>query len=307
MLIIISAFSITGCSSKKLVKAYTSADAANIVKDNDLNLLSTGLCVTGQEDILSDEVDADYSAASALFDITNTNTVYARNIYEKLYPASTTKVLTALVALKYGKLDDEITVSENALNLEAGASLCGLSTGDKITLKDALYGLLLASGNDAGVAIAEHISGSIADFSALMNKEAKGLGAISSNFINPHGLHDNNHYTTVYDMYIIFNEAIKNKDFLDIIATKEYVAEVIHSDSSSEKITFSATNYYYLGYSEAPEGVTVLGGKTGTTDEAGSCLVLLTQKGDNKYISIVYKAIDKASLYKQMNQLLSLE
>ncbi|MEI3340415.1 MAG: serine hydrolase [Eubacterium sp.] len=139
-------------------------------------------------------------------------------MYEKRYPASTTKILTAYLALKYGKLDDTLTVSQDAIyTLMAGSSICGLKPGDKITLEDALYGLMLCSGNDAANVIAEYISGSTEKFADLMNEEAKALGATQSHFVNAHGLPDEDHYTTAYDLYLIFNAAIKNEDFVHFV------------------------------------------------------------------------------------------
>lgn len=133
-----------------------------------------------------------------------TNTVtYAQNIYEKLYPASTTKILTAYIALKYGNLEDYVTVSENAADQASDSSVCGLKAGDVVQLKDLLYGMMLKSGNDAAIAIAEHIGGSVEGFADMMNQEALAMGATRSHFVNPNGLPDENHYTSVYDLYLI--------------------------------------------------------------------------------------------------------
>lgn len=106
-----------------------------------------------------------------------------------------------------------------------GAKLCGFAEGDKITLKKLLYSFLICSGNDAGIAIAEHISGSVEKFAELMNKEAKSLGCSGSNFVNPHGLHDDNHYTTPYDLYLVFHELLNYDVFMDIINQSSYKAE----------------------------------------------------------------------------------
>lgn len=114
-----------------------------------------------------------------------TNTVtYAQNIYEKLYPASTTKILTAYIALKYGNLEDYVTVSENAADQASDSSVCGLKAGDVVQLKDLLYGMMLKSGNDAAIAIAEHIGGSVEGFADMMNQEARAMGATRSHFVN---------------------------------------------------------------------------------------------------------------------------
>ena len=187
--------------------------------------------------------------------------VYKKNIFEKLYPASTTKILTAYVALKNGNLDDVVTVSANAANQASDSSVCELKEGDKITLRDLLYGLMLRSGNDAAVAIAEH------------NAEAKALGATGSHFVTPNGLHDEEHYSTVYDMYLFMNAAVKNETFLEIIKSSRYTAN--YTDAAGNPVTkeWDSTNKYLMGTEPMPEGVTVIGGKTGTTGEAKYCLV----------------------------------
>ena len=117
--------------------------------------------------------------------------------------------MTALVVLKKGELTDSVTVSYNASHIPvAGAKVCGFEEGDVITMDALLHCLLIYSGNDAGIAIAEHMSGSEENFVRIMNSEAKRIGASHTNFVNSHGLHDDNHYTTAYDMYLIFNELI---------------------------------------------------------------------------------------------------
>ena len=118
-----------------------------------------------------------------------------------MYPASITKVMTSLIAIKYGNLEDQVTVTEDAVISESGATLCGIKPGDTLTLEQLLYGLMLPSGNDAGAAIAIHMAGSIDAFADMMNEEAKRLGATDTHFMNPHGLHDEDHYTTAYDLY----------------------------------------------------------------------------------------------------------
>ena len=147
------------------------------------------ICVTAG-DIQAAGFTSDNSyASSGLFDVNGQTVLESKSVFDKLYPASTTKILTAYIALKYGNLDDIVTVTDNAVNLESGSQMCGLKSGDKITLRDILYGMLLYSGNDAAVAVAEHISGSVSAFVDLMNKEASELMATHSHFANPDGLH----------------------------------------------------------------------------------------------------------------------
>ena len=163
------------------------------------------------------------------------------------------------------------------------------------------YGLLLHSGNDNATAIAEYVGGSMDGFAKMMNKEAKKLMATGTHFVNSNGLHNDDHYTTAYDLYLIFNECIKNDDFVKIIKSKSHTAKVTGSSGAVRSITWEPTNFYATGEAEKPDNVTVIGGKTGTTKLAGNCLVLLTEDENNHpYISIVMNADTKPLLYKDM-------
>lgn len=308
--ILTAAVLFTGCADKEFSNEYdiTNSDYSynitNTSENMTLTTFAADLCVVG-DNVLSDDVDASLSEAAALFDVNSNEVLYANNATQKLYPASLTKVLTALIALEKGNLDDVITVSKNAEIKESGAQLCGFKEGDQITLEQALHGLLMYSGNDAGVIIAEYISGSVEEFANLMNETAKSLGATNSNFVNPHGLSDENHYTTAYDLYLIFNAAMKYDKFVEIINTDSWTTTYTLSDGSSKEITFKTTNLYLKGDENSPEGITVIGGKTGTTSAAGSCLLLLSQdEAGEHYISVVLKAQNRSILYTQMTDIL---
>ena len=247
------------------------------------------------------------SETAVLIDADTGAVLYDKGMDEYRYPASTTKILTAYLALKYGNLDDVLTVSSDAVNtLMSGSSICGLKPGDQLTLDQALYGLMLCSGNDAANVIAEYISGSTDKFAELMNKEAQALGATQSHFVNPHGLPDDNHYTTAYDLYLIFNAAIKDDRFVNYISTKKYTTSYTDASGAQVDQVWVNTNGYLKGTYDMPENVTVIGGKTGTTEAAGSCLVLYSESQDKKpYISIVLKGNSKKELYTLMTELLT--
>ena len=165
---------------------------------------------------------------------------------------------------------------------------------------------MLESGNDAAIALAEHCSGSVEAFADLMNQTAAKLGATQSNFVNPSGYPDENHYTTIYDMYLIFSNAISLESFVTIINSADHDAAYTNASGNAVNVKFSNTCGYLSGAYEAPEGVNVVGGKTGTTHDAGYCLVLYSTNSDNeRIISIVYKADGKSNLYLLMNELLS--
>ena len=248
------------------------------------------------------------SKAAFLCDVTNNEAIYSKNIYEQLYPASLTKLMTAFVVLKRGELTDTVTISYNASHIEeSGAKVCGFEEGDTIKLDALLHSLLIYSGNDAGIAIAEHIGGSEEEFVKIMNSEAKKLGAVHTNFVNSHGLHDDNHYSTAYDVYLIFNELIKYDTFLNIINLDSYTANYFDKDKNEKDLTFNTTNLYHTQQEEAPEGISIIGGKTGVTFKAGNCLVLFFKDSNNiQYITVALKAENNSVLYSDMDNLFSL-
>lgn len=266
--------------------------------------LASELGVTN-EDIPLEGVDITAGAAG-LFSEADKEVVYAKSIHEKMYPASITKVMTALVALKYGNPDDLVTVGEESRDIDEGSSVCGIKPGDQLTLRQLLYGLMINSGNDAAMTIAVHVGGTEEQFVAMMNEEAGNIGATGTHFVNAHGLQDENHYTTVYDIYLMFQEALQYEDFRDMISRSGYVATYKNAAGEETEITWESTNHYFINEAVPPEFVTVVGGKTGTTSEAGACLCLYSKdKYGDPYISIILKSDTKETLYQDMNELLS--
>ena len=269
-------------------------------------MFAQDLCVASGDVQLSGFEDDTTLHGAALFDLENESVVYGYNLYDRLYPASTTKVLTAYVALKYGNLEDQVTVSANATDFNWDESICGLQTGDTLSMYDLLCGLMLVSGNDAAAAIAEHISGSTEEFAELMNREAAALGATGTHFVNPHGLPDDNHYTTVYDLYLFFNACMKDERFVDIISMDSYTVELKGADGTVRTDEWEPTHFYASGEATAPEGIHIVGGKTGTTLKAGNCVILYEEASDGSpYISVIMGAETKQLLYEEMNRLLS--
>lgn len=271
------------------------------------SLFADNLCVADQDVSLEGYSLPDNIGAAGLFDLNEKKVLYAKRIHEKIYPASITKVLTAYITLKYGNLNDMVLISSNATNFSSDAQLAGLKTGDSVSLYDLLCSLIMHSGNDSAVAIAEHISGSVAAFSELMNKEARMLGATNTHFTNPHGLHEEMHYTTAYDLYLMFNAAAKDQRFLDILSMNSYVGTLLGEDGETRTEEWFQTNYYSQNIVESPAGVHVLGGKTGTTNEAGFCVILYTLDPSNApYISIITGTQNKTELYNEMSTLLTI-
>ena len=255
--------------------------------------------VTGEEDSLSENISA------GLFDLNNKETLYAKSVNVQVHPASLTKVMTALVALKYGKLDQVLVADSNVYVNESGAQKVNLKEGDRMTLDQALRILLVYSANDVANLIATNIGGSIEGFAELMNTEALAIGATNSHFSNPHGLTDDNHYVTAYDMYLIFNAAMQYDTFSEIINMTEYTTSYLDSSGNSKEISISNTNAYLSGSQSAPMGVTVIGGKTGTTSAAGHCLILLARDTNGSpYIAVIMRDTDSGTLYSDMSSLL---
>lgn len=280
----------------------------NVVSGRDPGIVeafAADLCVV--TDDVADHRDVDVSTAKAavLFDVKENEVIYSKNAHERLHPASLTKVLTALVALKNASTDTVLTASANVNITESGAQLCGLKSGDTMTLEQALHILLMYSANDVAMLIAENIGGTTERFIEMMNEEAVRLGATNSNFCNPHGLTQDGHYTTAYDLYLIFNEAIKHEKFNEIIHMTNYQTQFSDGRGNPKEISVRNSNLFLQGHYESPENVTVIGGKTGTTKAAGNCLLLLSRdvKGA-PYISIILGSDARDVLYGQMIDLL---
>ncbi|MCD8222576.1 MAG: serine hydrolase [Clostridiales bacterium] len=265
--------------------------------------MAAGLCVIdGSEDTPDASVIGE---AACVFADDGTAVILQKNPFEKLYPASITKIMTALTAIRYGSLSDTVTVGDETVITEAGASLCRISPGDNLTLEQLLYGLMLPSGNDAAAAIAVAISGSIESFSQLMNDEAYRIGATDTHFVNPHGLHDENHYTTAYDLYLIMHEALREPIFRQIIGTSSYTAQYTDSSGTAKTQVWESSNQYLTGDRELPEGFSVIGGKTGTTKAAGYCLILAVDNQESEeYISVILKSDSRDHLYDSMNRII---
>ena len=288
---------------------YESSDLYSITNNSpqysNQDFFAKNLAVASSDDIGVSTVDSQVAGAGAAFNLDTNSVVYAQNIHGRIYPASTTKIMTCLVTCLYADLDTVVTVSENAVNQPDDSALCGLKAKDTLTIRDLLYGLMLRSGNDAAISIAEAVSGDIESFAELMNQTAYALGATNTHFVNPNGMHDENHYTTCYDMYLILNAALKNEEFKSIFTSNEYTA-VVNRDGKENTLDWTTTIQYHKGKTPTPTGFTILGGKTGTTGAAGYCLVLLSEneRGET-IISVVFHADCRSNLYLLMNQILS--
>lgn len=303
---------LSGCAKEQtaLANAYHAYSySTNYLSESvvdEIDFFAKDLCVTGTTNFGTEDTYDEVAKGAGVFNVTTGEVLYNQDIFTQLFPASTTKVLTAYIIIKDCNLGDIVTVSESAVKQADDSSVCGLKAGDRISVNDLLYGLILSSGNDAAEALAEYHSGSVEAFSEVMTKEAMRLGASNSKFTNPSGLPDKEHYTTVYDMYLIFNAAIQQDKFVEIISAKSKNASIVSADGSSVDKTFQNNCRYQSGAVETPKGFTIIGGKTGTTFDAGYCLVLYSKNESGQdIISIVFKADGRHNLYLLMNQILS--
>ena len=227
------------------------------------------------------------------------NILYEKNIYDMFYPASTTKILTTLVALENGKLDDVLTVSYAADNyVSKTSSRMGLTEGEQVTVEQALYGIMLESGNEATYAVGEHVGKSIAGFIKLMNRKAKALGCERSHFANSHGLHDEDHYTCCYDMALIARAAYNNEEFMKITGTSFYNMPA----TNKHEAKILTNHHWFLNGTQKYEYC--IGGKTGATTQAGYALVTYARKDGKNLISVVMHAPTWADVYADSKKLL---
>ena len=224
--------------------------------------------------------------AAVVIDAKTGTFLYGKNMEAKEYPASITKIMTTLVALEHGELNSKLKFSDRAINsLEPDSSRLWMEVGEKITLKQALYGVMLASANDCANAVAEKVGGSLEEFAEMMNKKAEELGCVNTHFVNAHGLHDDNHYTCAKDMAIIMKAAMENKTFAKIVKTTEY--SYPKTNKTKEPRYFMNHHkmllddeFYYQG---------CVGGKTGYTDSSLNTLVTVAKKDGRKLICVVLR------------------
>ena len=226
--------------------------------------------------------------AAILMDANTGAILYEKNIHAKLYPASITKLLSTYIAVQECELDEMVTFSEEAvhsINWWEDANM-GVYAGSSLTVEEVLYGILVGSANEAAYAIAEHISGNLDDFSALMNQTAKKLGCKDSNFVTPNGIHDENHYTTAYDMALIARAFFSNETLTKMSATTRFDVPVTENQTR-EGIILTAKSQLHPGKTYAYSSL--VGTKTGYTDQARQTLVSCAEKNGLKLICVILK------------------
>lgn len=238
------------------------------------------------------------SQSAVLIDAGTGSVLAGKDANKKMYPASLTKIMTAILAIEMGNLSDVITVDDDT-PYEISGSHIALEPGEVLTLKDLLYALMLPSANDAASTIAKHYGRSTDEFVKLMNDKAKELGALNTNFVNPHGLHDENHYTTATDLAIITKYAMQNDTFRTIVSTGKY--EIQPTNKKTEIRYFTNLNKMLFCSSSSQINVDgkwisplydgTLGVKTGYTPEAGNCLVASVKKNGTELIVVTLNGV----------------
>lgn len=227
------------------------------------------------------------TAESAILMDANTGTIlYEKNPHDRNYPASITKIMTVLLTIENCSLDDVVTFSKNAVfDIEPGSSSLCVNVGEQLTVEQCLYAIMLISANDVSYGIAEKISGSTAAFADLMNKKAAALGCKDTHFTNPHGLQDENHYTSAYDMAIITKAALQNETFRKISSTKQYTINPTNIQTEARPLS----NHHKMLVNSSYTYDGCEGGKTGYTTDAGNTLVTYAKRGNLELICVVMK------------------
>lgn len=264
------------------VLAATDSSTATIEESSDINI----------NDLQTN------SPSCILIDAKTGDILYAKDAYAKMYPASTTKLMTAILTLENCKLTDIATVSHNAIfSIPVGYSHANLKEGEELTIDQLLNVLLVPSANDAAVVLAEHISGSVDDFAVMMNRKAKEIGCLNTNFVNPNGIHHKNHYSTAYDLSLIGKYAMQFSDIMRIATVKQYTLPVTNKYDKTNRI-FNATNALINNESLNKNYYSYATGlKTGYTDSSGSCIVATAKKEDQELLAVILKGSSINSRY----------
>ena len=270
------------------VAVYADGEQSVKTSENQTGIYSVTGDVSAVPDILAE--------SAIVVDMKTGYTLLEKNIYDKHYPASITKIMTAILTLEQAALEETVTFSEEAVfSIESGSSAAYVDVGEQLTVEQCLYGLMLISGNDLANGLAEHVGGSMENFAVMMTDKAKSLGCINTNFTNAHGLHDENHYTCAYDMALIAKYAYENLEMFRTLCSTGYYEcpptnkqEEVRLWRNTNKLINEAQEQYYLD---------VIGGKTGYTNQAGGTLVTFANINGRMLLSVVMKTTNSAAAY----------
>lgn len=246
--------------------------------------------VSGCTSTYASTIPDTYSSACLLMEESTGKILYSKNANSIMYPASTTKIMTAILTLEKCNLSDTAVVSHNAVfSIPSGYSTASLVEGEVLTIEQLLNVLLIPSANDAAVVLAEHIAGSVEAFSDMMNAKAVELGCLNTHFINPNGIHNENHYSTAYDLALIGKYAMQFPTFKEISSKTRYTLPITNAYSKEDRIFNTTNDLIKPNYSSSPTNYYykyATGGKTGYTDPAGQCIVATATKDNISLIAV---------------------
>lgn len=315
VLLLSAAIFIIGTVKNNIDDTYTAPQEMIIYTDEELLAQSqfigvmTDAVVPADYDLNSSGFDNLYYAL--VIDETSHETVVSKNPHKRMYPASMTKLMTAIVVcdqLEAGIIskDDVVTLDRNYYISVPGVGTSELTYGCSITVDNLMHGLLIESDNYYALILANYIAGDVESFCNMMNDRAASLGATNTHYMNPHGLDDPNHYSTAYDTYLIIKEANSHSYIADIARFSEY--SYIYHDSYGEvvKKEIHATNMFVSGRATLPSGYNIMVAKTGTTTGAGNCLSLYLESGNKEYFVVASSKIDRKDLYNSIVELICL-
>lgn len=269
--------------------------------------------VSGCTSTYASTIPDTYSSACLLMEESTGKILYSKNANSIMYPASTTKIMTAILTLEKCNLSDTAVVSHNAVfSIPSGYSTASLVEGEVLTIEQLLNVLLIPSANDAAVVLAEHIAGSVEAFSDMMNAKAVELGCLNTHFVNPNGIHNENHYSTAYDLALIGKYAMQFPTFKEISSKTRYTLPITNAYSKEDRIFNTTNDLIKPNYSSSPTNYYykyATGGKTGYTDPAGQCivatatkdnisLIAVTLHGDFTEDNLSQRALDCKALFK---------
>lgn len=246
--------------------------------------------VSGCTSTYASTIPDTYSSACLLMEESTGKILYSKNANSIMYPASTTKIMTAILTLEKCNLSDTAVVSHNAVfSIPSGYSTASLVEGEVLTIEQLLNVLLIPSANDAAVVLAEHIAGSVEAFSDMMNAKAVELGCLNTHFVNPNGIHNENHYSTAYDLALIGKYAMQFPTFKEISSKTRYTLPITNAYSKEDRIFNTTNDLIKPNYSSSPTNYYykyATGGKTGYTDPAGQCIVATATKDNISLIAV---------------------
>lgn len=312
LILVLSMVLLTGCGSK----TYKAGKQLDIGVLPDLPVYGElGMAYDNAVIAQGEEIDAaNYNGcyAAMLVNETTKDTIVAHNVHGRIYPASMTKIMTGILVMESIEkgdisLDDVVTLNRKVTFDDWDAMASDLVGGCSLTVKNLLYGLMITSYNDCGVILAELIAGSESAFCDMMNKKAKEIGATNTHFVNCHGLHDDDHYTTAYDLYLIIKEFSKHDLAYVIDSLDTYDFTYTDADGNEQVVTIEPTNEFLTGEVNFPDGYSIGSWKTGTTEEALNCLImeLKNDSTGEEYIALVAGADGKEALYSAMTELIN--